>query len=234
MIRRRALTGFTLLEVMIAIGVLAMITVLLYGAFSGLKQSKDTIERIDGRYHEGRAAIHRMSSELQSAYLSLHLPIDPQLQVVATSFVGKRDSPADRVDFNTFANQRYERDSHKSDQAEIGYFGMADPEDSSRFDLVRRISDRPDLQPTKGGRIEVLATDIEELKFTYLDPTTGQWLDEWDSTQALEQNARLPLQIKIRLVLKGGRKRLGASRPDDIEFMTKVDLPIQNPLAFAR
>lgn len=225
--------GFTLIEVMIAIAILAMITVLLYGAFSGLARSKEGVSRIASRYHEGRVALRRMTSELQSAYLSNHLPIDLELQVVQTAFIGHRGSPADRIDFNSFAGRRFERDSHKSDQVEVGYFGMEDPADSSRYDLVRRVSDRPDLEPDKGGRVEVLATDIDLLDLAYLDPLTGKWLEEWDTTQALEETSRLPLQVRIKLVLNGGRRSAAGRGQDPIEFMTKVGIPIQQPLAFA-
>jgi general secretion pathway protein J len=225
--------GFTLIEVMIAIAILAMITVLLYSAFSSLKTSKDGIARIAGRYQEGRGALHRITSELQSAYLSAHVPIDLELQTVATAFIGKRGSPADRVDFNSFANRRFERDAHKSDQAEIGYFGMEDPEEGGRYDLVRRVSDRPDMQPDKGGRVEVLATDIDLFDLAYLDPMTGNWVEEWDSTQALDQGNRLPLQVRVKLVLNGGRRTSYGSGHDLIELVTKVPIPIQTPLAFA-
>jgi general secretion pathway protein J len=224
--------GFTLIEVMIAIAILAMMTVLLYGAFASLKTSKDGISRIAGRYHEGRGALHRISNELQSAYLSLHVPIDLELQVVQTAFIGKRGSPADRIDFNSFANRRFERDVHKSDQAEIAYFGMEDPEEGGKYDLVRRFSDRPDMEPDSGGRVEVLATDIDLFDLAYLDAMTGNWVEEWDSTQALDQGNRLPLQVRVKLVLNGGRRTSGGGQ-DLIEVVTKVPLPIQTPLAFA-
>jgi general secretion pathway protein J len=228
----RSTTGFTLIEVMIAIAILAMMTVLLYGAFSSLKTSRDGISRIAGRYQEGRGALHRITNELQSAYLSMHVPIDLELQTVQTAFIGKRGSPADRLDFNSFANRRFERDVHKSDQVEIAYFGMEDPEEGGRYDLVRRFSDRPDMEPDKGGRVEVLATDIDLFDLEYLDPMTGNWVEEWDSTQALDQGNRLPLQVRVKLVLNGGKRTSGGGH-DLIEVVTKVPLPIQTPLAFA-
>ena len=56
----RRTAGFTLLEVLVAIAVLALLSMLLYGAFSGMKRSKEGVERINDRQREGRMAMARM------------------------------------------------------------------------------------------------------------------------------------------------------------------------------
>ena len=48
--------GFTLIELVVAITVLAFVTMLLYTAFSTLKSSRDGLARIQDRYREGRVA----------------------------------------------------------------------------------------------------------------------------------------------------------------------------------
>lgn len=233
--RRRSSAGFTLLEMLVAVAILAMISVLIYSAFAGLKRSKEGIQRVNDRYREGRLAIGRISRELQSAYLSLQVqnPLNKAIAVQKTAFVGTQGTPADRVDFNSFANRRIDRDSHESDQCEISYFGSENPEKRGVIDLVRRISKHPDLEPTKGGRVDVLATDIDLFDLSYLDPLTGQWVDTWDSTQAIGQPNRMPLQVRILLVLNGGRRSSESSGRKTIRFMTSVDIPIQHPLTFA-
>ncbi|HMJ11431.1 MAG TPA: type II secretion system protein GspJ, partial [Polyangiaceae bacterium] len=197
--------GFTLIELLVAIGILSMISVLIYSAFAGLKNSKEGVERVDDRYREGRLAMARISRELQSAYLSTHA-INPQLAVQQTVFVGTRGTPADRLDFNSFANRRLDRDSHESDQVEISYFSSRDPKRDGKIDLVRRADTKLDDDPQKGGRVEVLATDIDLFDLEYLDPLSGQWIETWDSTQAVGQPNRLPLQVRVLLVLNEGRR----------------------------
>jgi len=233
--RRRASAGFTLVEMLVAVAILAMISVLIYGAFGGMKRSKEGIQRVNDRYREGRLAIGRISRELQSAYLSsqVETPLNQAIAVQKTAFVGTQGTPADRVDFNSFANRRIERDSHESDQCEISYFGSDNPEKHGVIDLVRRISKHPDLEPTKGGQVEVLATDIDLFDLQYLDPLTGQWVDTWDSTQAVGQPNRMPLQVRVLLVLNGGRRTEQSGGRQTIRFMTSVDIPIQHPLTFA-
>ena len=231
-LRRRA-RGFTLVELLVAIGVLAMISTLIYGAFAQMRLSKQGIQKMNDRYREGRLAISRISRDLQAAYLSGHKPIDESIVVVKTSFIGTRGTPADRLDFNTFANMRLDRDSHESDQAEITYFGSEDPEERSIIDLARRISTHPDLEPQRGGRVEVLATDIDLFDLEYLDPLTGEWSETWDTTQAIGQADRMPLQVRVILVLNGGPRRKANRGRGTVKIVTKIPIHIQKPLTFA-
>ena len=231
--RRRA-RGFTLVELLVAIAVLAGISVIIYGAFAGMKRSREGVERLQDRYREGRLAMTRMTRELQSAFISLHTPILPSLLVEKTAFVGTTGTPADRVDFDSFANRRIDRNSHVSDQCELSYFGSQDPDLPGTTDLVRRVSTTLDLDPKKGGHIEVLATDIDLFKLQYLDPQTSNWVDTWDTTQGVTgQPSRLPVQVKIVLVLNGG-ERAGYDRGQGtIRLVTKVDIAIGTGLNFA-
>jgi general secretion pathway protein J len=230
---KRARRGFTLLELLVAISILAMVSVLIYGAFSAMQKSRAGLERVQERYREGRMAMQRISRDLASCYLSLHVPVDTRLAVQKTSFIGKRGSPTDRLDFNAFSNTRRDRNKHESDQAELSYFGSENPDRSGTLDLARRVSTNLDLDPQHGGRVEVLATDIDLFQLDYLDPQSGLWNETWDSTQVTGQPNRLPLQVRITLVLNSGQRSRTDSGRNRIRFMTVVSLPIQQPLNFA-
>ncbi|MEO6602084.1 MAG: prepilin-type N-terminal cleavage/methylation domain-containing protein [Polyangiaceae bacterium] len=231
---KRRSRAFTLVELLVAIVVLSLISMLIYSAFSSMKRSREGIERLDDRYREGRLAMTRMTRELQSAYISLHAPINSALLIQKTAFIGSVGTPADRLDFDSFSNRRLDRNSHISDQCELSYFGSPNPALSGVTDLARRVSTTLDLDPKRGGRVEVLATDIDLFDLQYLDPQSGNWVDTWDTTQAVTgQPARLPVQVRILLVLNGG-SRQGESRGQrPIRLITKVSLPIENGLNFA-
>jgi general secretion pathway protein J len=92
---------------------------------------------------------------------------------------------------------------------------------------VRRESKYIDLEPTKGGIVNVLADDVESCELSYLDPLTGEWVDTWDTTQPAAQLGRLPLQVRITLVLKGGVAE------NSIKLSTKAPIGMQAPLSFA-
>ena len=226
--------GFTLVELLVAIVVLSLISMLIYSAFASMKRSREGIERIDDRYREGRLAMTRMVRELQSAYISLHAPINTSLLIQRTAFIATTGTPADRLDFNSFSNRRMDKNSHISDQCELSYFGSPNPELSGVTDLARRISTALDMDPKKGGRVDVLATDIDLFDLQYLDPFSGNWVDTWDTTQSVTgQPARLPIQVKILLVLNGGSRQGYDRGQGTIRLTTKVALPIDTGLNFA-
>ncbi len=225
--------GFTLIEVLVAIAIMGFLAMMLYGAFAQMKRSKEGVERINDRYREGRLAMARMARELQSAYLSGHEPIAPTPPVQSTLFRATPGIPGDRVDFTSFAYRRLDRDSRESDQAEFSYFTAPDPDKPDQIDLVRRVSPELDLEPEHGGRVEILATDVDLFDLQFLDPMTGQWVEEWDTTQGAGQLGRLPLQVRVILVLNGGQRQAADRGQDTIRLVTKVAIPINNILTFA-
>lgn len=229
MSRRASQRGLTLLEVLVAIGILALVGTLIYGAFDGMQRSRTGLARIDERYHQGRQALARMSRELQSAFLSLHQPQVYANSVRTTIFLGTDGGTSDRVDFTSFSHQRLMRNVHESDQNELSYFLGRDPDRSDKYDLLRREQKEIDLEPTKGGIVSVLCEDVSVFDVQYLDPTTDTWVDSWDTSQVTTQAQfnRLPFQIRIRLVLRGGE----GDRP--IKLLTKVSPGMQASLAFA-
>ncbi|HEY3494544.1 MAG TPA: type II secretion system protein GspJ [Polyangiaceae bacterium] len=233
MTKRRAARGFTLLELLVAVAVLAFITMLIYGAFSSMKRTRDGLARVQDRYREGRVALGRIVRDLESAYISGHQPFNQGIVVQKTAFIGHEGNPGDRLDFNAFSNVRRDRDSHVSDQIEVSYFSAESLEESGTTDLVRRTSEYPDEKPEAGGRIDVVATDIDLFDLEYLDPTTTQWVDTWDTTQATGQPNRLPLQVRITLVLNGGSKSAADRSRGTLRFATTVMLPMQQALGFA-
>lgn len=230
--RAAGAAGFTLIELLIAIGVLSMLSMLLYGAFDGLGRTRTGVTRLGERYHEGRAALQRIAHELSAAYLSAHAPPDQSLVAVRTAFIGTDSSPAARVDFNSFSNRRYDKDSKESDQAEISYFGSPNPDGSGQTDLARRVTPRLDTDPEHGGRVEVLATNLDAFELSYLDAANGQWTEKWDSTQALGQHNRLPLQVRVTLILAGGTRSSADRRPESLRFVTKVALAMRDAFTF--
>jgi general secretion pathway protein J len=218
--------GMTLIETMVAVAVMGMVAVLVYGVMDSLSRGKKAEGMRSERAHAGREALGRITRDLSAAYLSLHNPLNIALVTQKTAFVGKSASPYDRLDFTAFAHQRTTRDSKESDQCEVGYFVVKDPDVDGKMDLVRREQTPIDIDPLKGGIVNVIAEDVAEFDVRFLEPMTGQWLETWDSTQLTGQPNRLPLEVEIRLSLNG----VGDGPP--YKYTTKVFLPIQQPLSF--
>lgn len=218
--------GMTLLEVLVAVSVLVMISLLIYGAFESMTRGKKAEALRTDRSRQGREAVERIARELQGAYLSAHQPQSTSLQTRLTVFVGQNISSADRLDFASFAHRRVEKEAKESDQAEIGYFVVKDPDAADKRDLVRREQTPIDMTPQRGGVVNVVAEDIEAFDLKYLDPLTGTWSDSWDSTQVGGQLSRVPLEVKITLTLKP------VKNDPPYTYTTKVIVPIRDPLTF--
>lgn len=223
--RRSRQRGLTLVEVLVSVAILAMIATLIYGVFDSLSRGKKGEAERGDRARQARAALDRMAREMTSAYLTFHTP-PPALQTRVVAFIGKNGSPNDRVDFASFAHWRVDKDSRESDQAEIGFFALPDPDKDGKVDLVRREQAPLDQDPQRGGVVSVLCENIESFDVRYFDPTTGQWLETWDTIQLTGQQNRLPLEVKITLVLKDLPAGMQA------KYVTKLMLPIQQPLSF--
>jgi general secretion pathway protein J len=221
--------GLTLLEVLVSIAILALVSSLVYGALDGMQRSRQGIERVGDRYHQGRQALSRMARELQSAFVSLHQPLQIANSNRTTVFIGTDSGSSDRLDFTSFSHKRLMRNVHESDQNELSYFMGKDPDRGDKYDLLRREQREIDTDPTHGGVVNVLCEDVTSIDFSYLDQTSGMWVESWDSTQAgsAAQYNHVPLQVKIKLVLRGGE----ADKP--IKLMTKVTTGMQIPLNFA-
>lgn len=228
----RTQRGMTLIELLVAMSILALISILVFSAMDGMRRSRQGIERITDRYREGRMAMSRITRELQGAYLTGHAPIDSSLLVVQSIFQGEPESSGASLTFNSFSGRRYREDQLATDQLEITYFGSEDPDERGVVDLARR-SSLPDEEPTEGGRVEVLATNIDLFELEYLDPITGRWLQEWDSSSIVEEGGRLPRQVKIKLVLNDGRRSRSDGGRGKIRLVTVVDLPMDRVLNFA-
>src|SRR5258705_190264 len=61
-------SGFTLLELMVALGIFGLVATTLYGTFARTLRSKGLVERRAEITRVGRAAVNRMADEIGSAY----------------------------------------------------------------------------------------------------------------------------------------------------------------------
>jgi general secretion pathway protein J len=202
MTRRRpaAAAGFTLIEVMLALALMAFITSLIWGAFSQTVRVKKRIESAQERTHTVRLALMRMTREIEMAYLSAFEAMGVQDR--RTFFTGITHTDVDEMSFSWFGHQRLRADVPEGDTSLIAYFGAPDPDDSRVVNLMRRETSRleakkPELIP---GAAYILCPDVARVKFSYWDFRAKEWRDEWDTTQANGYTFP-PTQVKIALTV---------------------------------
>jgi len=225
---RRSRTGMTLIEIMAAMAILAIVASLLYSAFVQTSRNKQRIEAELDRYHEIYSAIERIAQELSMAYTSAHRNPNETLRTMISGLVAKESGSNSRVDFTSFSHRRLYRNAHESDQNELSFFVANDPKNQGKKVLARREQRRVDDDFTKGGQSQILVEDIRKFELSFFDPLTSEWAGIWDTTQTAMQPNRLPMQAKILITVPS----VTGKGPDQT-FGTRTNLPITYALNFA-
>ncbi|HZH77308.1 MAG TPA: type II secretion system protein GspJ [Archangium sp.] len=197
--RSRAARGFTLMEIMIAVAITALMGAMVAMAFQTGFHAKEVVETEADHYRMLRVAMNRMAREIGSAYVSDRYDgrryRDQNDR--PTNFVGEED----RLLFTTFAHQRMYTDAKESDQAVVEYFVQQSSERGAngRQDLMRRVNPNVEGRMDRGGTTDVLFEGVKKVEFAYWDTERKEWEDEWD-TKRMEQKSRLPTRVRITLV----------------------------------
>jgi type II secretory pathway component PulJ len=216
MMRPRRLRFFSLIEVLIAASLLAIIGALLMQSLSSSIDAKDAIETTSNRYHVVRAAVSRVVDELSMAYLSGNKPQNGVEVRAITGFRGERD----RIDFTALGYVARIEDEKKSDQRQLSYFLDTDPRTRTKS-LMRREQANLDDDFEEGGRTLTLMPNVRSIEFKYWDPQKEAWAEMWDA--AGSELDRLPARVRIEIV---------AVMDDDQEqtFVTQSKLWMLAPL----
>jgi len=196
--RRGRGRGFTLIEVLVALTIISLLTTMLWGFFSQTMGTKTHVEAAHDRYQAVRVALNRMAREIAMAFIVKAAP-PTEVRTFDTIFRGWPEGRTYRLDFTAFAHVRLHKDVHESDQCEISYFVGPDPDLPYVTHLFRREDPDLDLDPERGGTVQVLAEYVTGFKLLFYDPQDEEWREDWDTTEAIGQVDRLPRAVRIEL-----------------------------------
>lgn len=198
----RLLTGFTLLEALIAMSILAVIMTFVYLSFFTAFKAKSYVEQRNEVYQVGNQIMYHFKRELSSAFLD----VTPAGTIAPyTYFVGIKDewngNPMDKVFFTTMSHVDIPLGSGiaGSDYAAIGYDTQIN-QDKSIVYLVHRETPFFIAEPFIQGTGYVLTRSVQSFALYYFDPNTKQWLDGWDTR--LQGTNYLPYAVLVQLVIK--------------------------------
>jgi len=195
--RARA-SGFTLVEILLAMAILAFITTIMWGSFSQTATNKRALEAAQERVHTARVALMRMSRELEMAYLATENGGTPYTR---TFFTASSQASVDEVSFSTFAHQRLRGGLAEGDTSVVTYTGARDPDEPRVTNLVRRETRRLQAEDPKvlAGETYILCPDVARLKFSFYDYKKKEWEKEWNThTVGAEY---LPSHVRITLIV---------------------------------
>ncbi|MBU1852995.1 MAG: prepilin-type N-terminal cleavage/methylation domain-containing protein [Candidatus Omnitrophica bacterium] len=179
--------AFTLVEILIALSILAMIVVSTFTIFRSSSKSWQKGSERSERYHNARTAIGKMSTEISQAVISERRP---------SKFIGRKES----VSFISFVSTA------------SGIFELVEVEfwlNNEKKLLMRNEDIEPDYDYLTYDYSDVLAEGIVELEFSYYDGSS--WSETWDSDLAMEESdpqgdeGALPKAVKIEIKVEDKR-----------------------------
>lgn len=191
------INGFTLLEVLLAVGILSIVVAAIYGGFSTMSASVQNAETRRDATDLARTLVAKLSDDITNAYYNPSMP--------ETIFYGKgTDATAeeglrlDSISLTTLTNWR-RPDSKEMNLWEVGYRIEAQPDNTGKL-LIRRekrelVKESP---PLEGGTDLVVTDRVEALRLRYFNGIT--WGDEWDS----RSRRMLPKAVEIMVTLDDG------------------------------
>lgn len=220
--------GFTLIEVMLAVAILATIVVLTWGTVSSsFRFRRAALDKFD-RYRNVQQALDRMNREISMAFVTNVGQIatsDSREIQYQTAFIGRNDE----LTFTSLAHVRTRADEVASEQCEISYRleRQRGLDGDMHQNLVRREDAPIDNDPEEGGVLYTLMHDVEDITFEYWDGTREMGGDAWTRTwDAIgDHEGRLPDRVRITIEVK---HPLNDRRT--LEFTTQTRVAITEPL----
>ncbi len=209
--------GFTLLELLIAIAIFAVVASLLYTAYTGTYRNIDAAESQAEIYQMARIALDRIIDDLESA----NIPDESNPDF----FLGKDDVTdarnTDSLRFISRAHISLNDMSTNSGNAKIGYYVKKKEEESEEpvFTLYRSdVLENLEWPEDETGGL-VLCEGLYSINFTYYDQE-GEKYDYWDSSNDMFKR-RMPSLVSIMIEF------YNKTDPESpFRFSTAVALPL--------
>ena len=216
----KSATGFTLMEVLVAIAILAIVVTTVLASFNSVFSTTEVLDENADLYEMAKNCMKRMVLDLESIHITqrpiykppeLDQPPDPYRIVATTQDIGGMG----------FAQIRFASRSHigleKSPRegiAELIYYVQARDDGHPALKRADNLYPYPDFE--ERGSDPVLSKYVKSLAFKFYDPE-GLEYDVWDSDSE-EFGYATPKAIAIRLEL--------ANQSATQTFETRVLLPV--------
>ena len=217
--------GFTLLEILIAIFIFAIVMTTIYGAFSAVISKNEAINQGRGLYEMTRNCLNRMTNDFTAIYVErppqyeppdFDDPPDPYRFVCTEEMVGMEDFT--RIRFAANAHLPMDREENTG-IAEIVYY--VDEVETPEPGYVLRRSDTAFPYDIEDGFREeikdpIICKGIEKFSVRCYDSETESHV-EWDSDERMGKYAT-PRALDIQLTVSDGKT--------SYQFQTAVTLPV--------
>src|SRR5688572_17950341 len=186
--------GFTLVEILLAVALVAMMATLVFGSLYATTSAIDTVRPQSANEQIVRTTLRIMADELSVSVAS----------TTATPWVGINalydGQPADTIAFQTMGEFRGAESAKDTELVRIVYTREGDR-------LLRFV--RKNLYGLTDESVEQveLANQVKGFNIRYYDKTSNLWLDEWDGARPTS-----PKAILIELTLLQNKTELQTVR----------------------
>ena len=213
-------SGFTLLEIMVAIFIFALVITTVFGSFRAVFSSADAVGGDVAVFQSARTCLDRMAEDLAAIYVSLYPRYtkpefnDPQdIYALVGDETDVAGSSFGRLRFASLAHLPFNQDVRQG-VCRIVYYVQQRADDS----LVLRRADHlypfPEFEESENDPI--LCDNILALEFGYMG-ADDDMSDQWDS-ESPDSDYATPRAVEIRLTVGE------PSRPK--QFTTRVPLHV--------
>jgi type II secretory pathway pseudopilin PulG len=224
--------GTTLLEVLVATAVMALLMMAVLGVVTGTSNARSRIQAESSSRSVGPAILDMIANDVQGVYF----------YAVENSegFLGEdREEggmPADRLNMITTSDSlSYERisadEERSSDVCEVGYTLVSSPHDTRYLALYRREEFTPAGDPYRGGVYRMLYDRVAALDTRYFAGTgeeDEEGEDEWASAEALRLPRSMEILLRVDVAPEGEEPRIEEYRRL-IAFAPGTDVEVEDP-----
>jgi general secretion pathway protein J len=217
---RQAAQGFTLMEVLVATAILAVVVTAILASFNSVFSTTEALDESSDIYEMAKNCLKRMVFDLESIHIAqrpmykppeLDQPPDPYRIVATTKDIGGTGFA--QIRFASKAHVRLEQ-SPREGIAEIIYYVQSKDEGHLVLKRADNLYPFPDFK--EKGSDPVLSKYVKSLAFKFYDQEGSEY-DVWDSDSD-EFGYATPKVIAIRLEL--------ANKSASQTFETRVLLPL--------
>ena len=212
--------GFTLLEIMIAIFIFAVVITTIFTSYSAVSSGNEIVDQNTATYEMATNCMNRMIMDLKSIYLTLPpgysppaLGESPELYRIVGESIDIQGTTFPRLRFTSLSHISF-GGKNDSGIAEIVYYIQA--AENGTYVLKRADKLYPYGKFEEKSGDPVLCTDVKSLTFKYYDQDDTDY-DLWDSDSE-DFGYSTPKAIDIKLELAEGSGSL--------TFETMVNLPV--------
>lgn len=196
--------GFTLIEILIALAILALVLSSLFSAYSETLTTTELVETSKEVDQAARLTLAQMADDLKSLY---HQEVKGDPKDSPYRFVGGgQEAEGDTLEVMTFASTGhlgFDPTGPSMCINRIAYGLKKAKEEAQHFQLIRRERPFADFEGQGEEREAELADGVEELVVSYGDEGGGSLADAWDSASP-EHEGRPPRLVQIRLKVTAG------------------------------